>query len=98
MNIYIAVNGQSLLDVCLIVYGSLDFIVKLANDNGIADLSNCFLSGIAFVYDNTLIINQVATQQLNNQYGTGVGAASYYIPENAEDYYTDENGNIYIPE
>lgn len=73
--IYTAVTGQSLYDICIITYGSLDFLIKLANDNNIADLNNSALTGIAFTYDSTLIVNQVINQSLqqsiNQQYGTG---------------------------
>lgn len=85
--IYIAVTGQSLYDVCLITYGSLDFLLKLANDNGITDLNNTALTGIAFSYDSSLIanqaINQALNQQINQQYGTanlqntGIGGGVY---------------------
>ena len=70
MSTYTAVTGQSTYDICLITYGSLDFLVKLVNDNGITDINNTALTGIAFTYDNSLIVNEILHQQLNQQYGT----------------------------
>jgi len=74
MNTYTAVAGQSLYDVCLIIYGTLDFLVQLAMTNGITDLNNVNLSGIAFSYNNAQIANPVLHQQLNQSYGTA------YVP------------------
>ena len=73
MNTYTAVTGQSMYDICLITYGTLDYLVKLANDNGITDLNNSSLTGIAFSYDNALIVNEIIHQQINQQYGTSQG-------------------------
>lgn len=98
MSVYTAVRGQSLQDICLITYGSLDFIVKLANDNSINDLCATSLSGIAFTYDNTLVVSQILQQQLGNRYGTAIDILEYYAPEDGGGYYADEDGNIYIPE
>ena len=71
---YTAVTGQSLYDICLITYGSFDFLLKLANDNGITDLNNTALTGIAFSYDSSLVanqaVNQALNQQINQKYGT----------------------------
>ena len=95
---YTAVSGQSLLDVCLITYGSMDYIVKLANDNGITDLCTYQLSGKVFTFDSSLVVNQVIASQLNNKYGTGANLLQYYGTEDGDGYYADESGNIYIPE
>lgn len=70
MSEYTAVRGQNMYDVCLITYGTLDSLVKLANDNGITDLNDINLSGKTFTYDNSLIVNQLLHQQLNRNYGT----------------------------
>jgi len=95
---YTAVNGQSLQDVCMITYGSMDYLVQLANDNGITDLSNCLLSGIVFAYDNSLVVSQVLQQQLNQNYGTAAGILGFYETPDGSGYYESEDGNIYIPE
>lgn len=94
MSVYTAVSGQNMYDVCLITYGSLDFVVKLANDNGISDLNNINLTGILFTYDNTLVVNQVLQQQLNKNYGTAyanvTGSGGDYDPSDysLDEYYT----------
>lgn len=58
-----AFNGQSLLDVCLNTYGSLDYLLKLVQDNGIANVNVVPVSGQAFVYDDSLVIDQSTLQQ-----------------------------------
>jgi hypothetical protein len=95
---YTAVSGQSLQDVCMITYGSPDYLVQLANDNGITDLNNCLLSGVVFTYDNSLVVNQVLQQQLNQDYGTAAGILGFYETEGGSSYYESEDGDIYIPE
>lgn len=85
---YIPVTGQSLYDVCLLTYGSIDYIVKLATDNGITDLNDINLSGKTMIYDDTLVVNQALQQQLNNNYGTAntvdLGFDSYH-----DSYFSD---------
>jgi hypothetical protein len=55
---YKAVNGQSLLDVCLNTYGTTDLLYKLLQDNSIANLDYTPVTGQAFVYDDDLVIDQ----------------------------------------
>jgi len=95
---YTAVSGQSLQDVCMITYGSLDYLVQLANDNYITDLNSSSLSGVTFTYNDTLVVNQVLQQQLNQGYGTAPAVLAYYVSEDDGSYYESEDGNIYTPE
>jgi len=53
-----AVNGQSLLDVCLNTYGTSDLLLKLMQDNGVSNLDYTPATGQVFVYDDSLVINQ----------------------------------------
>jgi hypothetical protein len=58
MQIYKAINGQSIYDVCLQTYGSLDYLFKLMQDNAFAGLDDKVISGQEFVWDDSLVINQ----------------------------------------
>lgn len=50
--------GQSLEDVCLNTYGSLDYFIKLCLDNNISTPdSDAEVAGKLFNYDDTLVIN-----------------------------------------
>jgi hypothetical protein len=55
---YKARDGQSAYDVCIIVYGSLDYLVKLLVDSGIENADTSDFSGVTFLYDPTLVTNQ----------------------------------------
>ena len=64
MQQYKAVDGQSLLDICLQTYGSLEFIYKLIQDNGIASINSDVSSSQIFIWDDSLVLNQ----ELNSSY------------------------------
>lgn len=53
-----AVEGQSLIDVCLNTYGSLDYMYKLLQDNAVENIDGDVVSGQAFVWDDSLVFNQ----------------------------------------
>ena len=66
MLIYKAVNGQSLLDVCLNTYGSTDYFIKLLKDNNIANANQLPYTGQQFSWDETLVSdNNVQTSTAN---------------------------------
>lgn len=64
-NKYISQQGQSLDDVCLNTYGSLDFKLKLAVDNNSATLNYAPIPGTIFEYDPSLVVSQVLQQRRN---------------------------------
>ncbi len=59
INVYTAVQGQSIFDVCLNTYGSLDFLYKLVQDNTFGSINNTPYSGQNFNYDTNYIVDQV---------------------------------------
>lgn len=63
MQNYNSVNGQSLLDVCLSVYGTLDYLYKLIVDNNISGVDYEPTTGQGFVYDDSLTVNSNAFQK-----------------------------------
>lgn len=52
------VDGQSLLDVCLNTYGSLDYLLRLIQDNGIENANANVQSGQIVVFEDSLVIDQ----------------------------------------
>ena len=54
MKKYIAQIGQSLIDICLGTYGSLDFINKLMSDNNIDDINISPISQQIFIWDDKI--------------------------------------------
>lgn len=88
MNIYSAVTGQSLYDVCLNTYGTLDLLLKLIMDNNIENINVYPYSGQSFSYDPSLIVNQTTSTiaQLSGiKYATG-------FTNNGRDYYIVNGG------
>lgn len=63
MQNYNSVNGQSMLDVCLSVYGTLDYLYKLIIDNNISGVDYEPTTGQVFVYDDSLTVNSNAFQK-----------------------------------
>lgn len=75
--IYKSIAGQSIYDVCLQTYGSLDFVFKLMQDNAFTGLDTTVSSGQPFTWDSTLVVNQQLYQQnISNSvlYATDVSA------------------------
>ena len=58
MRIYNAIQGQSIYDVCLQTYGSLDYLFKLMQDNAINGLDERVVSGQTFIWDDSFVFNQ----------------------------------------
>jgi hypothetical protein len=58
-----AVSGQSIFDVCLNCYGTLDLLYKLIKDNGISDANQLVSSGQSFSYDDQLTNDQGVSKQ-----------------------------------
>lgn len=59
MRIFNAIAGQSIYDVCLQTYGSLDYLYKLMQDNGIPGLNENVSSRQPFAWDDSLVVDQV---------------------------------------
>ena len=66
MTTYLAIAGQSIYDVCLQTYGSLDYLFKLMQDNGINGLNEPVYSRQSFSWDETL----VQDQQINTSFSS----------------------------
>lgn len=74
---YNAIYGQSIFDVCLNTYGSLDDLFKLLQDSSGTNkgLNDVPASGQLYVYDDSL----VADQQINQAYTlSGINYATYF--------------------
>lgn len=105
MQVFSAIDGQSLFDVCLNTYGSLDFMYKLLQDNAVASVKDEVATGQAFSWDDSQVINQQVNQAYAASgifYSTSISSAeqtseSIIITEDGIEI-TDENGNIIITE
>jgi len=61
---FTAVYGQSLLDVCLNCYGTLDQFYKLLQDSGVDNANDTPLSGQNFTYDDELVVDVNVYQKI----------------------------------
>lgn len=77
MRIYNAIQGQSIYDVCLQTYGSLDYLFKLMQDNAINGLDERVVSGQTFIWDDSLVFNQ----QTNAAFSLSDKLFSTAVPE-----------------
>lgn len=91
MQIYSAIAGQSIYDVCLQTYGTLDYLYKLMQDNNIAGVNISVLSGQQFVWDDSLVLDQ----QVNAAFaGTAKRYSTDVSPLGSVFYVINNNGTI----
>jgi hypothetical protein len=82
---YNAVNGQSIYDVCLNTYGTLDQLIKQLVESGTGQgVNDVPASGQVYVYDDDLVVAQAVNQAYlltATRYATvnGTNGQTYYI-------------------
>jgi len=62
MQQYKSRNGQSLQDVCLSTYGSLDYIYRLIQDSGIDNIDYVPKTNDIFYYDINIVVNSTVNR------------------------------------
>lgn len=73
MLIFNAINGQSLADVCMNTYGTMDYFVKLMQDNNITNANQLPYTGQKFKWDETIVkdsLVQISTSNSGVKYAT----------------------------
>jgi len=60
--IYYAKPNQSIYDVCLQLYGTLDFLTELLRKNNFNELNNVDATGLTFIFDT----NKVKNKKIND--------------------------------
>lgn len=80
---FYAVAGQSLPDVCMNTYGSMDYFFKLLQDNNITNPDALPSSNYPFLWDNTLVVDAQSQRKIelgNIKYSTAnVGGVFQYL-------------------
>jgi hypothetical protein len=61
---FTAVSGQSILDVCLNCYGSLDLLYKMIQDSGVENANVIPVSGQKYTYDDELVTDVNVFQRM----------------------------------
>ena len=87
MQVFSAIAGQSIFDVCLNTYGSLDFLTKLMQDNNFTNVDSDIYNGQQFTWDDSLVVNQqqnIAFSQSNTFFATDINnnGSVFYIINN----------------
>ena len=105
MQLFNAIYGQSIYDVCLQTYGSLDFFYKLLQDNNVLNADVAVAGGQSFLWDDTLVQNQQVNQAFAASgiyYSTDIGQPALTILDSilTEDGFTiiQETGETIIEE
>jgi len=62
---YRAMDGQSVYDVALMTYGSLDRLIELVNDSGFGSTNNTNLGGAGFTFDSSKKADQLLEFSIN---------------------------------
>lgn len=82
---YNAINGQSIFDVCLNTYGTLDLLIKQLVDSGAGQgVNDVPISGQVYIYDDSLVVDQAVNQAFlltGIRYATHIGTngQTYYL-------------------
>jgi len=82
-----AISGQSLIDICLNTYGSLDFLTQLIQDNNIQSINDSVSSGQIFNWNIT------DSEKIYSIYSTN---NTTLYDERFLDSIIDDSGNIVI--
>jgi hypothetical protein len=102
MTIYKAISGQSIIDVCLNTYGSIDYLYKLMQDNNVASVNTNVYGGQKFTWDDSLVIDQglnTAFKSTNTRYCTDISnnGSVFYVIEGNGNGTGNGNGDPYNP-
>jgi hypothetical protein len=83
---FVAVDGQSLVDVCLNTYGTLDYLLKLIQDSGVVNLNADVSSQQVFLFDDSLVVDQ-------STIGQNQAAGIYYATKTKVTYNIGTGGD-----
>jgi hypothetical protein len=82
-------SGQSVSDLCLMSYGTLDLLVKFCADNEVDDVNYVPPLPTLFTYDSTLV-----NDQLTNNYIYATATDPALLP--TDYFYVSQGGNFYV--
>lgn len=88
MRTYKAISGQTLADICMNTYGSMDYFYTLLQDSGVYNADQVPYTGQEFIYNETLIVDSSVnkTTTINNiRYATA-------FSNNGNTYYVTQGG------
>lgn len=92
------VNGSGWVDVCVNTYGSLDYFIKMINDNGLSPEVAPFSNQLV-VWDNSLVQNQSIRNTISAKniiFATYPFNTNYLLTEDNEAILTEDGLPIEI--
>jgi len=103
MKTFSAISGQTLPDVCMNTYGSMDYFYKLLQDNNIPNANAIPYTGQQFTWDDTLVVDSLVSVTTTNQniiYATGYGSNgnTYYVTVASQPNAYVPNSSPYVPD
>jgi hypothetical protein len=84
-----AIAGQSLIDICLNTYGSLEFLTQLMQDNSVQTINDTVTSGQVFNCNSEVIYSR-------KFYATNTTNGSSAIHSEGDLFIESEDGQIII--
>lgn len=95
---FTSVYGQSIFDVCLNCYGTLDLLYKVIQDSGVDSVNDTPKSGQIYTYDDSLVVDVNVYQRTTLsgiKYATNVGnnGSVYYVIDQNPNSNTNPNNN-----
>jgi hypothetical protein len=94
-----AIEGQSITDVVLNTYGTVNQLGRLIVDNGIADINGVTTTGQQFVFDSQYIEDQNLYDyiiQYDAKFRTGIGLGRFLITEDGQFILTEDGRYIIV--
>jgi hypothetical protein len=98
---YNAQHGQSIYDLALLLYGSVDFVYKLIQDNAIHSIDSISFGGTKILFDSSLVTDKSVFDRNDTDeifYVTGIfnPPAGGLMTDDAEPIMTDDGEYIII--
>lgn len=98
-----AVTGQSIMDICINCYGTLDRLYKLLVDSGVDNINVTPYSGQPFTYDDSLVVDvnvYQSTTLSGKRYATNYSnyGSTFYVVEQNPNSNTNPNKNPVNPD
>ena len=93
---YVSKNNQSLFDVCLQLYGSLEFMSQLITDNSELSYDSQIGSGQEVVYSDSVGRKAIREQIVNNNLSLSNGANIQFVLGTQDDEFVTTDDGSYI--
>lgn len=94
-----AIEGQSVIDLCLNTYCSINELPRFLKENNIDNINGVSKTLDSFVYDSTYIADQLISNQIEQNgflFRTGIDATKYLLVENTDILRPENDQNFLV--